>query len=89
MNSSEYNKLIKKKIDFKKHMNNYFKEYNFVIQEKKEAENNVDKVLSKQIMTHLQDFFNKSSRNKVRKTVMNNKTRKHKGNKKSKTHKNH
>jgi len=89
MNSSHYNKLIKKKSEFKKHMNNYFKEYNFFIQEKNDAENNIDTLLSKQIMTHLQEFFNKSSRNKVRKTEMNNKTRKHKVNKKSKTHKNY
>ena len=85
MNSNHYEKIIKNQADFKKHMINYFKEYYFTIQEKSEKENNIDKILSKQIMVHLQDFFNKNTKNKIRKSVINNKTRKMKINKKTKT----
>jgi hypothetical protein len=36
----------------------------------------IDKILGKQIMTHLQDFFNKSLKNKTRKNnIKKNKTR--------------
>ena len=88
INGSQYNKLITNKQDFKKHMHNYFKEYNFTIQDKCEKENNIDKILSKQIMVHLQEFFNRNYKNKVRKSIMNNKTRKNKATKKTKTYKN-
>lgn len=69
--SDIYNKLISKQTDFKKKMLDYFKEYNFEIVEKTKEENNIDKILSKQIMVHLQEFFNKSSKNKTRRSDKN------------------
>jgi hypothetical protein len=80
-NSGSYTTLISKKTDFKKHMNNYFKEYNFQTLQKSDEENNIDKILSKQIMVHLHEFFNKSSKNKTRKATVIAKK------KKNKTHK--
>jgi hypothetical protein len=76
--SNMYDKFISKKVDFKKHMNNYFREYNFEIVEKNREENNIDKILSKQIMVHLQEFFNKSSKNKTRRSKMGDKNNKNK-----------
>ena len=79
--NSPNNKVITNKVDFKVHMNNYFKEYYFDIVEKSEEENNIDKILSKQILIHLQEFFNKSSKNTVKVNNNHNKTRKSKNKK--------
>jgi hypothetical protein len=46
--------------NFKAHMMTEFKGYNFTCVEKNEEEYDIDKILGKQIMTHLQTFFNTS-----------------------------
>jgi hypothetical protein len=57
-------------------MNIEFKKYNYDCLEKNEMEYEVDKILGKQIMSHLHDFFNKSLKNKTRKNVIRkNKTK--------------
>jgi hypothetical protein len=58
-----------------------FKRYNFLIKNKDENENEVDKILSKEILSHLQEFFNKSLKNKSK----YNRTKKTNGNKRNKT----
>jgi hypothetical protein len=78
-------KLIKNIDNFKTQMTKNFKLYNFDILEKNSEEYEVDKILSKQILTHLQDFFNKTTKNSVK---SNNKTKKSYGNKKNRTYKN-
>jgi hypothetical protein len=53
-----------------------FKKYKYNCLEKNLKEYEIDHVLGKQIMTHLQEFFNKSSKNKTRRNVVKkNKTR--------------
>ena len=83
--SSEIGKnLIREKGDNIKFINSImreFKRYNFFIKNKDETENEVDKILSKEILTHLQEFFNKTSKNKSR----SNRTKKNNGNKRNKT----
>lgn len=77
-------KLITEKgnnINFMSAMMREFKRYNFTVINKDEAENEVDKILSKEILTHLQEFFNKSLKNKSR----YNRTKKNNGNKRNKT----
>jgi hypothetical protein len=57
-------------------MNAEFKRYNYECLDKNLKEYEIDKVLGKQIMTHLQEFFNNSSKNKTRRnTIKKNKTR--------------
>ena len=68
-------------IDFMNTMMREFKRYNFTVINKDEAENEVDKILSKEILSHLQDFFNKSLKNKSR----YNRTKRNNGNKRNKT----
>jgi len=53
-------------IDF---MNKNIKKYNFKIIEKMEDEYEIDKILSKKIMQHLEIFFKKTNKNKTRKNV--------------------
>ena len=77
-------KLITEKgnnIDFMNTMMREFKRYNFTVINKDELENEVDKILSKEILTHLQEFFNKSLKNKSR----YNRTKRNNGNKRNKT----
>ena len=77
-------KLITEKgnnIDFMNTMMREFKRYNFTVINKDEVENEVDKILSKEILTHLQEFFNKSLKNKSR----YNRTKRNNGNKRNKT----
>lgn len=50
-------------IDFDEFMKSQFKLYNYDINEKAPQEYNVDKIIGKQIITHLQEFFNKSANN--------------------------
>ena len=60
-----------------------FKDYKFEITEKNAEEYNIDKILSKKIMIHLQDFFKMSlSNNTYKKTNKN-----YKKNNKNKTKK--
>jgi hypothetical protein len=57
-------------------MNDEFRRYNYRCLDKNLKEYEIDKVLGKQIMTHLQEFFNKSLKNKTRRnTIKKNKTR--------------
>ena len=55
-------------------MMNEFKNYNFTYNKKNEDDYDIDKILSKQILIHLKEFFNKTKRNKSKR----NKTRKNK-----------
>ena len=73
-------KLINNNNDFKAYMNNEFKQYNFDILEKDTNEYNIDKILSKQIITHLQEFFNKTTKSKEKfsKTKKNFRNRRNK-----------
>ena len=59
--------------------------FNFELLEKNNEEYEVDKILSKQILTHLQDFFNKTTKTSG-KTY--GKTKKSYGNRKTRTFKN-
>jgi hypothetical protein len=57
-------------------MLNEFKRYHYTCLDKNLDEYEVDKILGKQIMTHLQEFFYKSLKNKTRKNlVRKNKTK--------------
>jgi len=57
-------------------MNESFKNYNYECLDKNLKEYEIDHVLGKQIMSHLQEFFNKSLKNKTRKNVIRkNKTK--------------
>lgn len=65
--------------EFHKIMTENIKLFKYLVVDKKEAEYEVDKVLGKHIITHLQSFFNKSTKNKTIKNRTNkkNKTFKH------------
>ena len=78
-------KLIKNNDNFKKQMMKDFTLFNFELLEKNNEEYEVDKILSKQILTHLQDFFNKTTKTSG-KTY--GKTKKSYGNRKTRTFKN-
>jgi hypothetical protein len=58
--SSVSKKIVKDDKIFKTFMLKYFNVFNYTLQDKTEEETNIDKILSKQIMVHLQGFFNKS-----------------------------
>ena len=70
--------------NYEKQMIADFTKYKYEIIEKKPDEYEIDKILGKQIMTHLHMFFNKSSKNKSRSNNQG-KTRKHMANKRNKT----
>ena len=78
-------KLITEKDDnnikFMNSMMKEFKRYNFFVKHKDENENEVDKILSKEILTHLQEFFSKSLKIKSK----YNRTKKNNVNKRNKT----
>ena len=78
-NSEIGKKIIGDELDFEDLMNKHIKLYNFVVIKKDEKEYDVDKILGKHIITHLQIFFNNSKKNK---------TIKNRGNRKNKTYKN-
>jgi hypothetical protein len=67
-----------KESQFINFMEKNIKMYNFQVIEKLPNENEIDKILSKKIMYHLELFFNKTNKNKTRKyyTTIKNKTRK-------------
>ena len=77
MESIEYSKLITQKTNFKKIMIDYFRQFSFTIQHKSEKDSVLDTVISREIMTHLQEFFNRSIKNKIRK-IYKRRTNKHK-----------
>lgn len=86
--SEVFDKLVKsEKTDFINIMVKYFKEYKFDCRDKSNEESEVDKILSKQIIVHLQEFFTKPN-NKNISSTMKNKTRKSHVNKRNKTSKN-
>jgi hypothetical protein len=64
--------------DFEEIMLDYFKRYKYDVIEKDIKEYEIDKIVGKQIITHLQDFFNKSKKNKTIKNISykKNKTQK-------------
>lgn len=75
-NSACGKKIIKDESSFDKIMNDEFQRYKYKCLDKNLNEYEIDKVLGKQIMSHLQEFFSKSSKNKTRRN----------GTKKNKTH---
>ena len=76
MNSDCGKKIISDDDNFEKIMIDEFKRYNYKCLDKNLKEYEIDKVLGKQIMTHLQEFFNKPSKNKTqRNTIKKNRTR--------------
>ena len=54
-------------------MSEEFKKYKYEYIEKPENEYEIDKILGKQIMIHLGEFFNKSIKNKTRRSISNKK----------------
>jgi hypothetical protein len=86
-NSQIGDKLIKDKGKFTPTIMNNFKLYNFDYSIKNEHEYDVDKILSKQILTHLHSFFNTSLlKNKNR--TNRNRTNKNRTNRNKQNHKN-
>jgi hypothetical protein len=71
-------KIIDHDDNFLKIINEHIKSYKYISNDKDEKEYEVDKIIGKQIAKHLQDFFNKTKRNK---TVKNKKNREYKINK--------
>jgi len=68
-------KLVKDdKLNFEEFMMNEYNKYNYSFVEKKDDEYEIDKIIGKQIMTHLQDFFRISNTKKNRKHPRKNKT---------------
>jgi hypothetical protein len=51
---------------FKELMVSKFKEYNYICIEKKDDAYEIDKILGKKIMMHLQKFFSRPTNNKTR-----------------------
>ncbi len=75
-NSECGKKIIINPENFDTVMLNEFKRYHYTCLDKNLDEYEVDKILGKQIMTHLQEFFYKSLKNKTRKNlVRKNKTK--------------
>ncbi len=77
--SSEIGKsLIEDKSDFINLMHKYIDQFNYIVSKKNMDEYEIDKIIGKHIISHLQNFFNRSTKNK---------TFKNRGNKKNKTFK--
>ena len=68
-------KIISDKDHFIKFMSEEFKKYKYEYIEKPENEYEIDKILGKQIMIHLGEFFNKSIKNKTRRSISNKKNK--------------
>ena len=71
-------KIINNDDDFTKIMNEHINLYKYDCIDKESKEYEVDKVVGKQIIKHLQEFFNKSKKNK---TIRNKKSKNYKLNK--------
>jgi hypothetical protein len=71
-------KIIDDDKDFIKIMSDQFKLYKYDCIDKESKEYEVDKIVGKQIIKHLQEFFNKTKKNK---TVRNKKVKGYKFNK--------
>jgi hypothetical protein len=75
-NSDCGKKNIKDDANFVTIMNDEFKRYKYRCLDKNLKEYELDHILGKQIMSHLQEFFNKSLKNRTRRNVLRkNKTR--------------
>lgn len=75
--------LINSDANFEEFMKKEIKKYNYDYIEKTKEEYEIDKILGKHVLTHLQHFFNDIKKNKSRKNYMNtninpNKTKKNK-----------
>jgi len=84
LNSQISKNLLIESYEFKQFMKKEFELYNYTINIKKKEEHEVDQIISKQILVHLKEFFDKSLNTKVKKT----KTRKTFIKRRNKTHKN-
>jgi hypothetical protein len=75
--TSDYGKkIIKDMTNFHAIMNKEFLKFKYKCLDKNIKEYEIDHVLGKQIMTHLQEFFNKSLKNRTRRNIIRkNKTR--------------
>jgi hypothetical protein len=56
---------IQERESFNKFVINYVKKYNYTFVNKDEEEYEIDKILTKQILLHMQRFFNKNMSNKI------------------------
>lgn len=74
-NSNEGKKLIDNIEEFEEIIKNEIKKYHYDVIEKDKKEYEIDKIIGKQIITHLQDFFNKSNKNKTYKSSLYKKNR--------------
>ena len=74
-------KIINNDDNFIKIMNEHIKLYKYDCIDKESNEYEMDKIVGKQIVKHLQEFFNKSLKNKSR----YNRTKRNNGNKRNKT----
>ena len=71
-------RLIKDPDDFEKFMTIEYNRYDYKYTEKNSEEYEIDKIIGKQIMSHLQDFFktsNKTTNNKTKRMKKNTKTK--------------
>ena len=75
--TSEYGKkIIQDPTNFETIMNDEFLNFKYKCLDKNLKEYEIDHVLGKQIMTHLQEFFNKTLKNRTRRNIIRkNKTR--------------
>lgn len=56
-------KLIANKAEFNKFIKAFFRRYDFYVKPKTEEEQEIDRIISKKIMLHLQEFFKRASKN--------------------------
>ena len=73
-------RIVQDPTGFEKFMINEYERYNYKYTEKNNEEYDLDKIIGKQIMSHLEDFFKTENNN-----TTNNKTKRTKRNTKSKT----
>jgi hypothetical protein len=74
-NSQIGKKIIENDLDFDSLMMEHIKLFKYVVVDKDDDEYNIDKILGKHIISHLQIFFNNSSRNKTIKNRINKKNK--------------
>jgi len=74
-NSQIGKKIIENDLDFDSLMMEHIKLFKYVVVDKDADEYNIDKILGKHIISHLQIFFNNSSRNKTIKNRINKKNK--------------
>jgi hypothetical protein len=61
------------KEDFIIKMDSYMKKYNYPVVEKSVVETHVDNIISKKIITHLEEFFKRTKNNTTRKKMNSSK----------------